>query len=446
MIGSSGTRWRIGTSSLTPDRGGATVAETGQASVPRWGRIAPLHREMGYVGGTLFLTGAVLVLVDLLFPPHDYVSRGGVVVVAVAATLAGLFYLWSADHLPMPIWGYAIGTAAGAVMVTVLVLSGGQSRTATFGVLYVFVSTYGFYYYGNAIAWGLVALNGIGFAVALVVHDVEGAVAQWVMVVGTSAMAGGLLGSLSQRVRSLLRAEQENVRRLNQADAWKTTFMRAVAHDLRSPLSSMQGLLMTLREHGDALSPQQQADLLDRSVEASERLDRLLGDLLDMQRIEAGALEPDLAPARLDELVRESLGTIDLGGRDVHLELEPVTAAVEAPKVDRIVTNLVRNAISHTPADVTVWIRLRHREDMAELVVEDDGPGLDDQVPPDLFEAFTRHGDGDGRGVGLGLHLVRRFTELHAGEVTASDRPGGGARFVVRLPVRADGEGGPDTH
>lgn len=422
------------------------MAETDEASVPWWRRIAPLHREMGYVGGTLFLTGAALVVVDLVFPPQDYVSRGGVVVVAVAATLAGLFYLWSADHLPMPIWGYAIGTAAGAVMVTVLVLSGGPSRTAMFGVLYVFVSTYGFYYYGNAIAWGLVALNGVGFAVALAVHDVEGAVAQWVMVVGTSAMAGGLLGSLSQRVRSLLRAEQENVRQLSEVDAWKTTFMRAVAHDLRSPLSSMQGFLMTLQQHGDAMPPQQQDKLLDRSIAAGERLDALLVDLLDMQRIEAGALEPELAPTRLDELVRDSIGAIDLDDRDVRLELAPVTATVEAAKVDRIVTNLVRNAISHTGPDVSVWVHLRRQERMAVLVVEDDGAGLDDQVPADLFEAFRRHGEGDGHGAGLGLHLVRRFTELHGGEVSASDRPGGGARFVVRLPLRGEGPDADPRH
>ena len=90
--------------------------------VPRWWRIAPLHREMGYVGGALFSSGAVLVLIDLATPPQDYAARGWVVAVMVSAFLAGAFYLWSAEHLPMPIWGYAIGTSGGAVMVTVLVL------------------------------------------------------------------------------------------------------------------------------------------------------------------------------------------------------------------------------------------------------------------------------------------------------------------------------------
>lgn len=429
------------------------MAESQQGSVPWWRRIAPLHREMGYVGGTLFLSGAALVLVDLLAPPHVYVARSGVVVVAVAAALAGLFYLWSAEHLPMPIWGYAVGTAAGAVMVTVLVLAGGAQRTAMFGVLYVLVSTYGFYYYSNAIAWGLVALNGLGFAIALGVHDVEGAVAQWVMIVGTASVAGGLTGSLSQRVRSLLAAEQENVRSLHELDAWKTTFLRTVAHDLRSPLSSMQGLLVTLQQHGDAMDDGERAMLLDRSIAAGERLDALLRDLLDMQRIEAGAVEPDAAPVRLDDLVRDSLAATDLEGRDIHLDLEPVTAVVEASKVDRIIANLVRNAVSHTTADTSVWVRLHHRGPFAVLVVEDDGAGLDEQATGDLFEAFRRHGEGDGHGVGLGLHLVRRFTELHGGDVMATERPGGGARFVVRLPIAGAGtddsarDGGEeDTH
>lgn len=422
------------------------MAHSQRMSVPWSRRIAPLHREMGYVGGTLFLSGAALVLVDLLVPPYDYVSRGGVVVVAVAAALAGLFYLWSAEHLPLPLWGYAIGTTAGAVMVTVLVLAGGSQRTATFGVLYVFVSTYGFYYYRNAIAWGLVALNGIGFAVGLGVHDVEGAAAQWVMIVGTSAVAGALTGSLSQRVRSLLQVEQENVRSLHELDAWKTTFLRAVAHDLRSPLSSMQGMLRTLQQHGDSLDRDQRAQFLDRSIRAGERLDLLLRDLLDMQRIEAGALQPDQAPTRLDELVRDSLAAIDLRGRDVTLELEPVTAVVEASKVDRIVTNLVHNAVTHTAPDVAVWVRLHRRGEHAVLVVEDDGSGLDEQAIEGLFEAFGRHGEGDGHGVGLGLHLVRRFTELHGGDVAATERPGGGARFVVRLPIGGVGGGDGAQH
>ena len=410
--------------------------------VPRWRRIAPLHREMGYVGGTLFCSGALLVLVDLLTPPGGYAARGWVVAVTASALAAGMFYLWSAEHLPMPIWGYAIGTSGGAVMVTVLVLAGGPQRTALFGVLYVLVSTYGFYYYGPAISWWLVGLNGVGFAVALAVHDVPGAIAQWVMIVGTSAIAGGLLGSLSQRVRHLLHVEQATVQSLSELDEWKTTFMRAVAHDLRSPLATMLGFVQTARDRADDLTPEQRRHMLDRAVAGGERLERLLTDLLDVQRIEAGVVSADLERVRLDELVRASVAAADLGERAVELDLHVVVAVVEADKVDRIVTNLVRNAVHHTSAGVAVRVRLRAEDGHAVLVVEDEGSGIHDAVRDDLFEAFRREGQGRADGVGLGLHLVRRFTELHGGEVAATDRPGGGARFVVLLPL--EGPARPD--
>lgn len=408
---------------------------------PRWRQIAPLHREMGYVGGALFCSGALLILIDLLTPPHDYSARGWVVAVMLGAFAAGVFYFWSGDHLPMPIWGYAIGTSVGAVMVTILVLAGGPQRTALFGVLYVFVSTYGFYYYGPAISWWLVGLNGIGFAVALAVHEVPGAISQWAMIVGTSAIAGGLLGSLSQRVRLLLRTEQATVQALSELDAWKTTFLRAVAHDLRSPLAAMLGLVQTVRDRDDALPAEQRRHLLDRAVAGGQRLERLLGDLLDVQRIEAGVVSADLERVELDELVRASVAAAELGERVVELDLAPVVAVVEPDKVDRIVTNLVRNAVHHTQAGVAIRVRLRAEDDNAVLVVEDEGRGIHDAVREDLFEAFRREGQGRGDGVGLGLHLVRRFTELHGGEVAATDRPGGGARFVVLLPLNGPPRG-----
>lgn len=389
---------------------------------------------MAYVGGALFVGGATVVAVDLLVPPDEYTSRGTVLAVVLAAFAAGAFYFWSAERLPLPIWGYALGTSLGAVMVTIVIAAGGPQRTAMFGVLYVLVSTYGFYYYGWRIAWWLIVLTGTGYAGVLAWHDVEGALAQWVTIMGTSVVAGGLTGSLSQRVRRLLAAEQANVVALSELDAWKTTFLRAVAHDLRSPLASMLGLVELVRDRIDELAPEQRQHLLDRSVAAGHRLDQLLRDLLDVQRIEAGVLEPDLQPVELDRLVRDSVAAIDTSGRSVTLELDPVEAVVEAAKVDRVVTNLVRNALMHTPADANVWVRLTAADGVARLVVEDDGEGIADDIRDGLFEAFRRHDGGIADGVGLGLHLVRRFTELHGGEVRAAERTGGGARFEVRLP------------
>ena len=223
-------------------------------------------------------------------------------------------------------------------------------------------------------------------------------------------------------------------------DAWKTTFMQAVAHDLRSPLASMLGLVHLARDRDGELSADERQLLLDRSVAAGERLDQLLRDLLDMQRIEAGVLEPAVEPTALDQLIRDTVTAMGVEGRSVTMDLEPVTAMVEPAKVDRIVANLVRNALSHTASDVEVWIRLRTEEGSVLLVVEDDGDGVAEEIREGLFEAFRRHdrradGGAGGDGVGLGLHLVRRFTELHGGVVRVDERPGGGARFEVRLPL-----------
>ena len=396
-----------------------------------------MHREMGYVGGALFSSGAALVGVDLLTSTSQDGARGWIIAVMVAAFAAGLFYFWVADHLPLPVWGFAVGTSLGAVMVTVLVLAGGPQRTATFGVLYVFVSTYGFYYYGPALSWWLVALNGIGFAGALAYHDVPGAVSQWFMIVGTASIAGGLTGSLSQRVRDLLVAEQDRIEQLNERDGWKTTFLQAVAHDLRSPLVSVIGLVRTVRDHDERLPVEQRATLLDRAIGSGERLEQLIEDLLDIERIAAGVVTADRAPTRLDQLVADTVTRLEIEDRRVELDLHPVTAALEASKIERVVTNLVHNAVRHTDADTTVWVRVAAVDEDAVVVVEDDGPGVADDVRGDLFEAFRRDGTSIGRSVGLGLHLVRRFTELHGGDVAVDDRPGGGARFTVRLPLTA---------
>lgn len=410
------------------------------AVTPRWWRVTPLHREMSLVAAALYLGGGGLVVAELLAGGPAYHARAVVVAVAVVALGAGAFYLWTARHLPLPLWAYVSGTSLGAVLVTAVVVAGGPERTATFGVLYVFVSTYGFFYYGPRVSSWIVLLDGVGFAGALAFHDVPAAVGQWAVIVGTSIIAGGLTGFLSQRFRRMLLAEQDTVRTLNELDGWRTTFLRAVAHDLRSPLAAMQGLLELLQTKEDQLTAEQRSLLLDRSVESGRRLQQLLDDLLDVQRIEAGVLQPDLESVALDDVVRRGVAGVDGVNGQVELDLDRVVAMVEPAKVDRIVVNLVRNAMEHTPSGTAMWIGLVAEDQHAVLTVEDDGPGVREAVRDGLFDAFRRDGAGLGDGVGLGLHLVQRFTDLHDGTVEVGDRPGGGASFTVRLPL-----GGPTS-
>lgn len=404
----------------------------------RWWRSTSLHREMAWVGGTLYLSGGVLVLLVLLLPSWELYAPHWVAGAAGVAIAVGAFFLWAAEHRRMPLWQYAIATSIGAVLVTIAAAGGGADTTAVFGVLYVFVAAYGFYYYPWPVAVWLVALSGVGFAGVLQWHDAPAAVVQWLLIMGAAVIAGGLIGSLGRRVRRLLAVEQATVADLNELDRWRTTFLRAVAHDLRSPLTVMLGLLMTIGDYGDHLPAARRDELLGRSISAGRRLEQLIGDLLDLQRIEAGQLTPRLEPTALHELVGDSLAALDLGPRPVDVDLRRVTAQVEPAKVERILVNLVTNALHHTPDDAHVWVRVHSEDDVAVLTVEDSGPGLPDSVRAELYEAFTTAADSSHTAhpsVGLGLHLAQQFTAFHGGTVSASDRPGGGSRFEVRLPL-----------
>jgi len=391
---------------------------------------------MAYSGGFLYASGGLLVLATVLLPSWDLYAPDWVAGVGGVAIAVGAFFLWAAERLPMPLWQYAVATSLGAVLVTVAAIGGGPQTTATYGILYVFVSAYGFFYYPWPIAAWLVVLSGTGFALALTWHDVQVALVQWIVVVVGTVIAGGLVGTLGKRVRRLLDLEQASLEELQELDEWKTTFLRAVAHDLRSPLASMLGLLGLVRDRLD-LPREQQHELVARSIGAGERLQRLIDNLLDLQRIEAGDVEARIEVTALRQLVLDTVSTLELAGRRVHFDVEGLTAMVEPSKVERIVTNLVGNALRHTPQDAQVWVRLHEDAGMAVFTVEDDGPGLPSQLRDDPFGAFVS-GRQNGS-VGLGLHLVGRFVELHSGTVQASERPGGGTSIEVRLPLAPAG-------
>ncbi len=236
-------------------------------------------------------------------------------------------------------------------------------------------------------------------------------------------------------------AEQELERALDElrrADEIKDAFLTAVSHDLRTPLSTILGNAITL-EHGDelGLSSADRAELLHALAGKARRLTDLITDLLDMDRLSRGAIEPRFAPDEIGGLVARLVRDTDaLGGRRVELDVWPVVAVVDRAMVERIVENLLVNAAKHTPADATVWVRVHPLGTGVELVVEDDGPGVPETLRDRLFRPFERGPSATPHapGVGLGLSLVARFAELHGGRAWVGERPGGGASFHVVLP------------
>jgi PAS domain S-box-containing protein len=239
-----------------------------------------------------------------------------------------------------------------------------------------------------------------------------------------------------EELNNALARERDASERLRALDEMKNTFLQAVSHDLRTPLSAILGLALTLEREDLDLSEHDVRDMAGRIASNSRRLDRMVADLLDLDRLSRGIMEPKLRSADIGTIVRDLVERFDITeGRRVVLDIEPVTIPVDPSKLERIVENLLANTVRHTPEGARVWVRTRAREGGALIVVEDDGPGVPEDLHEAVFEAF-RQGPSQSShspGVGVGLALVARFAELHGGRAWVENRPGGGSSFRVFL-------------
>jgi PAS domain S-box-containing protein len=233
-------------------------------------------------------------------------------------------------------------------------------------------------------------------------------------------------------LREDLERERAEAERLRIEDEMKNTFLQAVSHDLRTPLAAILGLAVTLDRHHGTLPDPEVRDLTRRIAGNARRLDRIVADFLDLERLQRGATVPEARPVDVAQLVSEWIAATSdlLADRRAEVDLAPVTVRADPAMLERIVENLVGNTLKHTPADTSVWVRVRPSNDGALLTVEDDGPGVPPAERERIFEPF-RQGSGAGTGSGVGLALVARFAELHGGRAWVTERPGGGASFKV---------------
>jgi PAS domain S-box-containing protein len=241
-----------------------------------------------------------------------------------------------------------------------------------------------------------------------------------------------------EQLSRALEVEREAATRLRALDEMKNTFLQAVSHDLRTPLAAILGLAITL-ERGDVhLEAADAQDLARRIADNARRLDRLVTNLLDLDRLARGIVTPKLQPTDVGALVRRVVAESDLiPGSRLRTDIASVTIPVDGAKVERIVENLLANTVRHTPATSTVWIGVREETDGVTILIEDDGPGVAGDLAEAIFDPFRQGPDAPQHspGVGVGLTLVRRFAELHGGRAWVEDREGGGASFRVFLPA-----------
>jgi PAS domain S-box-containing protein len=254
----------------------------------------------------------------------------------------------------------------------------------------------------------------------------------------------GVWMDITERMRAMeleqaLEVEREESAQLRELDRMKNTFLQAVSHDLRTPLAAILGLAVTLEREDVELEPEESKDLASRIAANARKLDRMVNDLLDLDRLSRGIVEPSLAPTDVGSLVSRLVSESDLVlGRSVLVHTEPAWAEVDAAKVERIVENLLANAVRHTPDGSRIWVFVDQKDDGVRIAVEDEGPGVAPDQRERIFEPFRQGPDApeDSPGVGVGLALVARFAELHGGRAWVEDREAGsGAAFLVWLPV-----------
>jgi PAS domain S-box-containing protein len=228
----------------------------------------------------------------------------------------------------------------------------------------------------------------------------------------------------------------QDVTEQRQAERLRDDILSAVSHELRTPLTAVLGFALTLESRRDELS-RDEAERITRELSlAARRLERLLADLLDVERMRRGVFEISRTRTEVLSLVESALASASVDGRRVDISGDPLTAEIDAPKFERIIENLVRNAAKHVPDHAAIHVRLDAQGNDLLLSVDDEGPGVPDEYKRLVFETFNRGPKmlSTSPGLGIGLALVARFAEVHGGRTWVEDRPGGGASFRVLLP------------
>ena len=235
-----------------------------------------------------------------------------------------------------------------------------------------------------------------------------------------------------------LTAAAEAARPIAEADRVRTALLAAVSHDLRTPLASAKAAVTSLRSRDIEWDAEDHDELLATADESLDRLAHLVDNLLDMSRLQAGALAVFPRPADLSEIVARSLDDLGPAARIVSVDIpdDLPEVAVDPGILERVIANLIANALRYSPPGTPPLLTGSALGDRVELRVVDRGPGIPEEHRDEMFVPFQRLGDTDNTtGVGLGLALSRGLTEAMGGSLEPEDTPGGGLTMALSLPA-----------
>jgi signal transduction histidine kinase len=217
-----------------------------------------------------------------------------------------------------------------------------------------------------------------------------------------------------------------------------------VSHDLRSPLASIQGYVETVIMKNGAIEPQQRRELLEVIYQNSMRLSRLVDELFELSKLDAEQTQPNVEPFSMAELIQDVVLKFkpQAGQRDITLEDRLPRGLLlvdgDVGMIERVLSNLLDNAIRYTPEGGTVSVELENGDERVKIRVADTGPGIPAEDLPHIFDRFYRvekSRSQEGGGTGLGLAIARRIIELHGSNIEASSKEGVGTSFTFRLPL-----------
>jgi two-component system sensor histidine kinase KdpD len=238
--------------------------------------------------------------------------------------------------------------------------------------------------------------------------------------------------------RQRLRDAEQEAKLVAESERLSKTLLNSISHEIRTPIAAITSATSTLGESEGKMSDLQRS-MVGEIQEATRRLNRLVGNLLSMTRLEAGRIEPKLDWCDISDLIHVSMKSIEreLAGRNVELRVAPdlPLARMDFVLMEQALSNLLLNAAIHTPQGTAIEVSAVAEAGSLVLTVADHGPGLPPDVLPFIFEKFYRAPTAPAGGTGLGLAIVKGFVEAQGGRVKADNRPGGGAAFTVTLPL-----------
>ena len=255
----------------------------------------------------------------------------------------------------------------------------------------------------------------------------------------TSLLAGYTAQAVAALDRARLRTQAAQAEALAEGDRMRTALLRAVSHDLRTPLASIKASVSSLRQTDVHWSAEDEAELLANIEQNADRLDALVGNLLDMSRLQAGSLEPFLRATAVDEVAPVALRGLDDADHLLIVVPDDLPLVRADPGLlERVLANLFSNALRHSPPDLRPMLRAKEDGDRVVLDVVDHGSGVPAGLKERIFEPFARL-DERSPGVGLGLAVAKGFAEAMGGTIVAVDTPGGGLTVRVTLPALVSG-------